>query len=221
MSKRFLVVLLSTLICTLAHGADPVGTKPGIKSGIKPGLKKPINKKIVNSRPKDLKVQRFVKLNVNGDKMVKDQINNLIWEVKAPNQALLNYGNPHDNGNKYRWYNSNSATNGGHPGFNGNGTDTQDFIKALNDKRYVGISDWRMPPIDELKTLVDETRKDPAIDTEFFPNTVSAHYWSATTWPYSDQVGRCAWNIHFYHGGANGAVTKDRKYHVRAVRTAR
>jgi hypothetical protein len=39
---------------------------------------------------------------------------------------------------------------------------------------------WRLPGIDELKTIVDVSRHEPAIDSEAFPNTKASNYWSSS-----------------------------------------
>lgn len=41
--------------------------------------------------------------------------------------------------------------------------------------------DWRLPNNKELISIADETKYNPAIDTVFFPNTYSSHYWASTT----------------------------------------
>ena len=64
--------------------------------------------------------------------MVRDNVTGLIWEVKTNKDGVKNYNDPHDADNTYTWYDSNPATNGGNAGTPGNGTDTEDFIKALN-----------------------------------------------------------------------------------------
>jgi len=44
-----------------------------------------------------------------------------------------------------------------------------------------GQSDWRLPNVKELKTIVDNTKYSPAINTTYFPNTQQNNYWSSTT----------------------------------------
>ena len=48
-----------------------------------------------------------------------------------------------------------------------------------------GYSDWRLPNRNELQSIVDYSRYNPAIDTTFFPGTVASYYWSSTTYAYS------------------------------------
>ena len=57
-------------------------------------------------------------------------------------------------------------------------------------------SDWRLPNINELTSLVDDTRYDPAISSEF-QNTISNGYWSSTTNAYDTDY---AWRLSFYFG---------------------
>jgi hypothetical protein len=43
-------------------------------------------------------------------------------------------------------------------------------IAKLNAESYGGFTDWRLPTRVELLTLVDDTKWNPAIDTEKFPD---------------------------------------------------
>lgn len=47
-----------------------------------------------------------------------------------------------------------------------------------------GHNDWRLPSCAELKTIVDSTRSDPAIDTKYFPTAKSTRYWASDLWGY-------------------------------------
>ena len=76
-----------------------------------------------------------------------------------------------------------------------------------------GHSDWRLPNINELKSIVDRSKINPAI-VNGFENTSSYYYWSSTT--YEGGKGY-AWRIYFYYGFVDYNA-KDGYYYVRCVR---
>jgi hypothetical protein len=84
------------------------------------------------------------------------------------------------------------------------------YCESLNLANY---SDWRLPTIKELATLVDHTRSNPAVYTPYFPNTFSSFYWSSTTVAYSTDG---AWGVHFSHG-----YDYDGKFGIHYVRAVR
>ena len=148
--------------------------------------------------------------------MVRDNVTGLIWEVKTDKDGTKDYDNPHDADNTYTWYDPNPATNGGNAGTPGEGTDTDDFIDALNNAGFGGYSDWRLPTIKELVYLVEHSipYPGPTIKTAFFPNTVSSYYWSSTTYAGSTIS---AWSVNFYNGYDDRGNKVTSRY-VRAVR---
>ena len=77
-----------------------------------------------------------------------------------------------------------------------------------------GKSDWRLPSLKELRTLVDRGRTDPAVDPTFI-NTASRDYWSSTTSAGGTTV---AWDVSFY-GGDGGIDRKTYSCYVRCVRS--
>jgi hypothetical protein len=58
-------------------------------------------------------------------------------------------------------------------------------------------SDWRLPNIKELGSIVDVSEYNPAIDETAFPDTESSDYWSSTTWRTSTTW---AWRVDFNGG---------------------
>lgn len=53
-----------------------------------------------------------------------------------------------------------------------------DRINASGE--LAGWSDWRMPTVEELATLIEKCRETPAINTEIFPNTPWSGFWTST-----------------------------------------
>jgi len=148
--------------------------------------------------------------------MVKDNVTSLIWEMKTKKDGGKNYDDPHDADNTYTWYDENPDTNGGDAGNPGKGTDTKSFIDVLNSANFGGYSDWRLPTLKELNTIVDYdvSSPGPTINAAYFPNTQPFFYWSSTA---SVGYDYRAWCVGFDDGYAHN-YGKYRSYYVRAVR---
>jgi len=56
----------------------------------------------------------------------------------------------------------------------------RDAIKYCRNLNYGGYSDWRLPNIDELKSLVDYNRYNPAIATTLIDIKTDDWYWSSS-----------------------------------------
>lgn len=85
------------------------------------------------------------------------------------------------------------------------------------EKAVADLGDgWRLPTRQELESLLDMSRYDPAIDVEKYPDTKSLAYWTST--PYAWNRCRERWVINFYNGNV---YTADRTSVacVRAVRS--
>lgn len=79
-----------------------------------------------------------------------------------------------------------------------------------------GETDWRLPNIRELKSLVGRAIDDPSIGPLF--QCQSGDYWSSTTSVYNDTSTKLAWFVSFVHGW-DGYDYKVNYYHyIRCVR---
>lgn len=143
----------------------------------------------------------YTKLDTNGNPMpdsatswtmVKDNVTNLIWEVKTDDGSI------HDRDNEYNWQNAQDV-----------------FIASLNNTRFGGYSEWRVPTIKELAYILNYGTYTPAIDMAYFPNTKLSYYWSSTT---NTNNTDYAWGIDFSIGYDGHYNHKSGSYYVRAVR---
>jgi hypothetical protein len=88
---------------------------------------------------------------------------------------------------------------------------TKDFNRRVG---FAGHRDWRVPTIEELKTLIVEGTR-PAIDQQAFPGAYADRWiWSSSPYAY---YSNHAWIVKFY-GGSVGGYGKGDAYHVRLVR---
>jgi hypothetical protein len=98
----------------------------------------------------------------------------------------------------------------------------QDALTNCNELTYGGSSNWRLPNIKELQSLVDFENISPALDTstftssEAYPTSQSGNYWSSTS--YQDEgAHNDAWLVGF----GNGYTDSNDKTSTLAVRCVR
>jgi hypothetical protein len=78
------------------------------------------------------------------------------------------------------------------------------------------FTDWRLPNVKELKSLTDISRYNPAINTDLFPGTIAAGYWSSNTDTNSPDVAQY---VDFGYGYAHpSSKSNSYYYYVRCVR---
>jgi hypothetical protein len=83
---------------------------------------------------------------------------------------------------------------------------TYTYVNAstyCQDLTLGGLTDWRLPTIRELRTIVDRRRHDPAIDEAVFPGTLytGSSYWSSTR--HATAPSMYAWVMNFAWGSTS------------------
>ena len=93
----------------------------------------------------------------------------------------------------------------------------QEAVDYCDNLTLGGYTDWYLPTVRELSTLVDSSipQPGPTINTTYFPNTVASIYWSSTTDAGSTDY---AWLVLFNGGYVNNSLKASGSY-VRAVRS--
>lgn len=78
------------------------------------------------------------------------------------------------------------------------------------------VGDWRLPTMNELCTMIDFSRRDPALPKgHVFSNVPSGYHWSATT---LDHHSETAWIVYFESGTTCYENIKNRAGHLWPVR---
>ena len=77
-----------------------------------------------------------------------------------------------------------------------------------------GYTDWRLPSSVELENIIDDTKFNPAINTDYFKNISSSGYWSSTSYT---RYKNNAWDVNFKYASVFYS-TKDINHYVRCVR---
>ncbi|MBF0239473.1 MAG: DUF1566 domain-containing protein [SAR324 cluster bacterium] len=76
-------------------------------------------------------------------------------------------------------------------------------------------TDWRLPNVRELASIVDAATHSPAINSTYFPNTNSSGYWSSSSNAYDSSY---AWYVHFSYGDVGYYFKSNTSSYVRCVR---
>lgn len=140
-----------------------------------------------SSLPPSTPAPRFIR---NGNGTVSDQQTGLMWKQCLEGQRGVNcMGQP----NFMSW-------------------DTAKHVAGqLSHSRFAGYSDWRLPTVQELETIVEKQCQAPAINLQIFPHSPSQGVWSVSEANYN------AWSMDFGQGRAFPAFKAGGK-NVRLVR---
>jgi len=90
----------------------------------------------------------------------------------------------------------------------------QQALQYCEGLELAGHSDWRLPNVQELHSILDYDRRGPATDPIFGANLRKVLYWSSTTFGYNSND---AWGVNLDDGGA-GYSREDLPWAARAVR---
>jgi len=140
------------------------------------------NEDILSTAPNSL-------YSINGDGTVTDSKTGLIWMRCSLGQA---------------WDSSSCVGT----------TLTHSWSEALtagNAQVFAGKTDWRLPNIKELNSLIDYKCIASSINETVFPMTISDYYWTASG------IGTSSWAVSF-HNGTDASYLKSIKWSVRLVR---
>ena len=145
----------------------------------------------------------FTKLSATGQRLaadastwscVQDNVTGLVWENKTG--ITLGYGAAglHGADDQFTYYNTDFTRNGGltsgtqqHSswpnrcfGYVAGQPDTycntEAFIKRVNEAELCGMSNWELPNVSELQSIVNYDGRAPTIDTSYFPDTAYRTY---------------------------------------------
>lgn len=127
---------------------------------------------------------------------VIDQKTKLMWAINPDKYA--NFPNP---AKKMTWHEA-----------------REDWLTHVNRRAWCGHKDWRLPTVDELKSLLlPEMQQGLYLRQDVFTDVPSEAYWVWSSSPYGGNGGN-TWVVGFYHGNSYGRDNYD-NYYVRFVRS--
>jgi hypothetical protein len=145
--------------------------------------------------------------------------------VKISVGTSSNTANIHHKDNTYRW-GGKTALGREHPDKEGNYYDDWNTLvdgsnSSNSGNGLCGFTDWRVPTLRELQSIVDFSQTDLNIDSDYFPNTPSEPFWSASPSVEKDFRSprvESAWFINFIFGNFSFKI-RENSYRVRLVRS--
>lgn len=135
--------------------------------------------------------QRF---NHHGDGTLTDTHTGLMWKICMEGQQGANCSAGH--AERMQWQQAASIP------------------QLINTARFADHTDWRLPSITELKSIVEQHCETPAINLEVFPQMLAVSVWSG------NQSDPKAWSLDFAKGKTFNNFKGAGNY-VRLVRNSR
>ncbi len=164
--------------------------------------------------------ENYIKIDKNGNKLsinsrdfscVVDNRYDLVWEIKS-SSSTSNLHSPEDT---YRW-NKHPGINDYEKCFQRQGYKSPcnviDYLDRVNNSKYCGFDDWRLPTSDELSEYLLNRELSPNnIDSTLYPYNRRGGYWS------SDNHNNEARYVDFMTGYVKDGSIDNYKY-IRLVR---
>lgn len=149
-----------------------------------------INPNIIKTTP----TEDFI---VHGDGTVTHKTTGLMWKVASEGHTWTS-GTVSGTAAKYNWQGA---------------LDRATSVNGGAGQNH-GYTDWRVPTIKELASIVEYAAYSPAINITVFPNTTLSWYWSSSA---NANNPSNAWLLYF-HNGRDSYYDKSGSYYVRLVR---
>ena len=111
---------------------------------------------------------------VHGDGTASDNRTGLMWKRCAEGQSGSDCATGSDTWHTWQW-----------------------ALELADRHSYAGYSDWRLPNIKELASIVELRCYSPAVNLEVFPSTPSSGFWSSSA---GSGLSSLAWGVVFYFG---------------------
>ena len=156
------------------HSADPLARIDAIPGGVT-ALAEPLGAPI-NALP----AARFTKVLADGTEITAEDPRDSHVAVIDHHAGLM-------------W----SVESLGDPDAENDGITQEHCMERCRELRLLDHADWRLPTRAELASLVDDTRHEPAIDTNLFPRVKPRWHWTSTPCAWSSAS---AWYVYFYLG---------------------
>jgi hypothetical protein len=141
---------------------------------------------------------------------VQDNVTGLVWEVKTTSGL-------HNRDCLVFWWDGHTTSAGDQGSVSatcgGIRNDTYSFVRAVNGEALCGFTDWRLPTVEELRTISDYsagTYGDGIWNLSYFPNTKPNYHWT------SDLTGNTPWL--FAGGYSSNSTPGTYSNYVRLVR---
>ncbi len=132
----------------------------------------------------------------NGDATVTDNLTGLMWtkDGNAPGPGACS------------------------PATTKNWQGALDYVACLNANNYLGHTDWRLPNINELRSMVHAGQSNTStwLNSQGFNNVQSNYYWSSTT--NANGTGY-AWIVSMWNGSVYNFSESNNYYYVWPVRS--